>query len=459
MTADLLLTDSTTGKKDVFRPADPTAIGMYVCGPTVYDRAHIGNARSAVVFDLIYRMLSRVFGSDAVTYARNFTDIDDKIINRAADIHPELPPLQAISQLTRETTRLYHEDMDALGVLRPTQEPRATAYVSEMIADIEVMIAKGGAYEVEEHVFFNSEANQHRGTLSGRHDLSDDTVHRVEPHPLKRHPADFVLWKPSASDQPGWESPWGTGRPGWHIECSAMSTRLLGASFDIHGGGSDLMFPHHDNEISQARCCDPKANYARTWLHNGMITVAGQKMSKSIGNVITVGDLRERLPGGAIRLALLAAHYRNSLDWTHDLESQILSAWRKFGELASEGAEGAQVPQSVMDALLDDANTPKAIAALHALADAQDKDGLRASLELLGVSILDDRSALPVPLVKKIDKLVADRNTARANRDFAQADEIRDTLSKFGVMIMDKGQETTWEVTPEFDLRTISENL
>ncbi len=451
MTADLHLTNTATGKKETFRPLDPTAIGMYVCGPTVYDRAHIGNARSAVAFDLLFRALSHVFGRDAVTYVRNFTDIDDKIIDRAARVHPELHPLQAIAQLTRETTRWYHEDMDALGVLRPTQEPRATAYVDAMIADIETMIARGGAYAVEGHVFFSSEENSHRGTLSRRHDLGDDAMHRVEPHPLKRHPADFVLWKPSTADQPGWESPWGEGRPGWHIECSAMSTRLLGQSFDIHGGGSDLVFPHHDNEISQAKCCAPKADYARVWVHNGMITVDGQKMSKSIGNVITVEDLRERLPGGAIRLGLMSTQYRGNLDWTYGLESQSLSTWRRFAAIAESACAPGAVPAPVLDALLDDLNTPKALSALHALADAQDAPGLRAALDLLGISLEDDRAPLPVPIVKRIEKIIEARNAHRANRQFAHADRLRNDLMAAGVALNDNEDETTWELSTNFN--------
>jgi cysteinyl-tRNA synthetase len=453
--ADILsLTNTVTGAKKPFRPEDPTAIGMYVCGPTVYDRAHIGNARSAVAFDLLFRVLRHDFGEEAVTYARNFTDIDDKIIDRAATAFPDLSPQQAITRLTQQTTDWYHEDMDALGVLRPTHEPRATAYVNEMIDDIRKMIANGGAYAAGGHVFFSAEHNTHRGTLSGRIKLDDDAVSRIEPHPLKRHPADFVLWKPSKDEQPGWESPWGIGRPGWHIECSAMSTRILGQSFDIHGGGSDLTFPHHDNEISQARCCAPKADYARTWLHNGMVTIEGQKMSKSLGNVLTVEGLRSRLPGGALRLALLSAHYRSSLDWSAALEAQIGNAWQRFATLAKDVTPSA-VPEAVLSALRDDMATPTVLAELHALAGAGEAQALRASLDLIGVSLLDDRLAMPDDIRDRIEDLVTARDAARKNKDFARSDALRDGLTASGLILKDTPQGTRWEAGLGFDAATL----
>lgn len=447
----LAFTNTKTGTKAPFRPADPTAIGLYVCGPTVYDRAHLGNARSAVVFDLLYRLLRHSFGPEAVTYARNFTDIDDKIIAAARERYPQMQPVRAIGKVTRETITWYHEDMDALGVLRPGFEPRATAFVPAMINDIERLIEAGAAYAREGHVFFSAEKNPVPGFLSGRKDLDDDAVRRIEPNPLKRHPADFVLWKPSGTEDPGWESPWGLGRPGWHIECSAMATRLLGASFDIHGGGSDLVFPHHDNEIAQAACCNPGADYARTWMHNGMITVGGQKMSKSLGNFTTVADLRHRLPGGAIRLALLSAHYRASLDWTETLEERSLATWRKFTALAETAEAAATVPAAVVAALGDDLNTPQAIAEMHALHAAGDGPGLRAALELLGIALADDRTGLSPALAAHIETLLARRQAAREARDFAASDAIRDALIAGGVLLKDGAGGTSWEAGPQLD--------
>jgi len=448
----LSFTDTATGRKAPFRPADPTAIGLYVCGPTVYDRAHLGNARSAVVFDLLYRLLRHSFGPEAITYARNFTDIDDKIIAAAQARYPQMQPVRAIGKITRETIAWYHEDMDALGVLRPEFEPRATAFVPAMIDDIERLVEAGAAYASGGHVFFSAEKNPLPGHLSGRRDIDDDAVRRIEPNPLKRHPADFVLWKPSGTDDPGWESPWGIGRPGWHIECSAMATRLLGASFDIHGGGSDLVFPHHDNEIAQATCCNPGADYARTWMHNGMITVAGQKMSKSLGNFTTVDDLRGRLPGGAIRLALLSAHYRSSLDWTEALEAQSLATWRKFRSLAGDADPDRHPPAAVLAALGDDLNTPQAIAEMHALHASGDAAGLAAALDLLGISRGAEEAELPAEVSARVEALLARRDAARAAKDFATSDEIRDALTRAGIALKDSPGGTEWSAGAHVDV-------
>lgn len=446
----ILLTDTASGHKLPFVPTDPRSIGMYVCGPTVYDRAHLGNARSAVVFDLLYRVLQHNYGAETVTYARNFTDVDDKIIAAAEERYADLDPTQAINRITRETIDWYHEDMDAIGVLRPDFEPRATGFIDEMIADIDTMIAKGAAYEADGHVFFSALKNPVPGHLSGR-SLSDETLHRVEPNPLKTHPADFVLWKPARAHEPGWDSPWGRGRPGWHIECSAMATRILGPSFDIHGGGADLAFPHHDNEMAQAKCCAPKADYARTWLHNGMITVEGRKMSKSLGNFTTVNDLRGRLPGGAIRLSLLAAQYRASLDWSEDLERRSLAAWSKFRDLARTEEPARSVPKPVLDALYDDLNTAQAIAELHALYREGDAAGLAAALDLMGISLLEDRMSLGGSLDRTVGALLARRAEARTARDFATSDRIRDALIAAGVNIKDGPDGTRWEPTEKLD--------
>lgn len=450
MNNPITITNTHTGTKAAFAPCDPGAVTMYVCGPTVYDRAHIGNARSAVVFDLVFRLLRHTYGEAAVSYARNFTDIDDKIINRAqtsgGDIHA------AIADLTETTIQWYHDDMDALGVLRPTYEPRATDFVSEMILDIESMIRKNGAYaSTDGHVFFSAVKNPHKGFLSGRTDLNDDAMRRIEPHTSKIHPADFVLWKPSTPEQPGWDSPWGRGRPGWHIECYAMSTRLLGESFDIHGGGSDLTFPHHDNEVAQAKCCSPDQDYARTWMHNGMITVEGQKMSKSLGNFTTVSDLRISMPGGAIRLGLLTTHYRSSLDWSSSLVDRTIRSWERFAKLARSSVREVSVPEDIIDALSDDLNTAEVIATLHQFLCDGNADGMAASLRFLGVSIKDDRSAHSRDIEGHIDLVLTRRVKARAEKDFALSDRLRDDLAAAGVQIEDRPEGTTWKASHQVD--------
>ncbi|MBE0455566.1 MAG: cysteine--tRNA ligase, partial [Roseovarius sp.] len=305
------LHNTRTRKKEVFTPLDPENVRMYVCGPTVYDRAHLGNARPVVVFDVLYRLLRHVHGVGHVTYVRNFTDVDDKINARAAESG------RAISEITAETTQWFLDDMAALGALEPDHMPRATEFIPQMVAMIERLISGGHAYEAEGHVLFAVESYAEYGRLSGR--TLDDMIAgaRVEVAPYKRNPMDFVLWKPSSDDLPGWDSPWGRGRPGWHIECSAMSFELLGESFDIHGGGNDLMFPHHENEIAQSCCAHPHGDFARYWLHNEMLQVEGKKMSKSLGNFFTVRDLLDQgVPGEVIRFVFLSTHYRKSMDWT-----------------------------------------------------------------------------------------------------------------------------------------------
>ncbi|MGA1180027.1 MAG: cysteine--tRNA ligase, partial [Marivivens sp.] len=314
------LRNSKTRKVEAFHPIDPENVRMYVCGPTVYDRAHLGNARPVLVFDVLYRLLRHVFGERHVTYVRNFTDVDDKI-NAEAQRRKGLGDPRSLEELiaerTEETIAWYHADMDALGALRPDQEPRATAFIGQMIAMIADLIAKGHAYEKEGHVLFRVRSYQNYGALSGR--SVDDMIAgaRVEVAPFKEDPLDFVLWKPSDEDLPGWDSPWGRGRPGWHIECSAMSYELLGASFDIHGGGIDLQFPHHENEIAQSACAHPEAGFANYWVHNEMLQVEGKKMSKSLGNFFTVRDLLDQgVPGEVIRFVMLGTHYGKPMDWT-----------------------------------------------------------------------------------------------------------------------------------------------
>lgn len=374
------LYNSQSKAKSDFVPIDADNVRMYVCGPTVYDRVHIGNARSVVVFDMVYRLLCHRYGQSAVRYVRNITDIDDKIIVRAREQD------QAVAALTKKTTRWFHSDSDALGNLRPTFEPRATEYISEMIALVQKLVAKGYAYEQDQHVLFSVKRYPNYGRVSGRLNVDDMLAGaRVEPAPYKRDPMDFVLWKPSATDEPSWHSPWGAGRPGWHIECSAMAKALLGTSFDIHGGGYDLQFPHHENECAQSCAADSAADFARFWMHNAMVRVDGQKMSKSLSNFITVRQLLDAgWDGGSIRLLLLSSHYREPLEWSTDkLRTcrKILSKWYKIvnrvgynrGVVFSVGSDTAALPSELVSALYDDINTPRAIAALHILADRAER--------------------------------------------------------------------------------------
>ncbi len=418
---------------------------LYVCGPTVYDRAHIGNARPVVVFDVLYRLLRHVYGEDHVKYVRNITDIEDKIMDRAKERGV------SIDVVTDETIGWFRDDMAALGALPPSVEPRATEYVAQMVAMIESLIAKGHAYEAEGHVLFEVGTYKDYGALSGR--STDDMIAgaRVEVAPYKRDPMDFVLWKPSSDDQPGWDSPWGKGRPGWHIECSAMSSELLGNEFDIHGGGSDLQFPHHENEIAQSRCAHADAGFARYWMHNGMINVDGRKMSKSLGNFLTVEDLRNQAPGEVLRLAILSTHYRGVLDWTDQKVSEAAEILRKWGVLVG-GVEPAEVPGPVLDALADDLNTPLALAEMHKLARSGDAAGLAASMSLLNLSAPQAVTADDAG----IDALLAERSDARAAKNFARADEIRNGLEAAGVVVMDKpGQASDWRLGPDFDAKKL----
>lgn len=362
------LYNTRTRRKEDFAPIDRGNVRMYVCGPTVYDRAHLGNARPVVVFDLLFRLLRHVYGADAVTYVRNFTDVDDKINARAAETG------RAIRDITDETIGWYHADMDALGALRPTQEPRATEWIGAMIAMIGALLDKGHAYAAEGHVLFRVRSYGAYGALSGR--SLDDMIAgaRVEVAPFKEDPMDFVLWKPSAGDQPGWDSPWGRGRPGWHIECSAMAHELLGESFDIHGGGIDLQFPHHENEIAQSCCAHPEGGFARFWLHNEMLLVEGRKMSKSLGNFFTVRDLLDRgVPGEVIRFVMLMTHYRSPMDWTEakvrEARSRLDKLIPAFDAAIDRGLAPTgrfdDLPGAVRDALRDDLNTSAALSGLE----------------------------------------------------------------------------------------------
>lgn len=429
---------------------------MYVCGPTVYSRAHIGNARPAVVFDVLFRVLRHVYGNDHVVYARNITDIDDKINAAAKETGRD------ISEITSEFAAIYHSDIEALGVLPPTVEPYATAHVAEIIAMIETMIGNDHAYAAEGHVLFDVPSFDEYGKLSNRN--RDDMIAgaRVDVAPYKRDPADFVLWKPSTDDLPGWDSPWGRGRPGWHIECSAMIEKHLGTTIDIHGGGHDLIFPHHENEIAQSRCTHGGADLARVWMHNGFLTMDKDKMSKSVGNIVSIAELLEEHAGETIRLALLTAHYRQPLDWCDDLIAQAKSTLdRLYGTLDNladvDSPEDAQPSDAFLAALADDLNTPKALADLSAVCKAANTvttDSERAALKgqlLAAGAILGLLQIEPSTWLKgdgdddaEIDALVEARVTARANKDFAESDRIRDELTARGITLEDGPEGTKW---------------
>ena len=429
------LYDTLTRQKRDFVPADPGHITMYVCGPTVYGRAHIGNARPAVVFDTLARLIRHEFGPDSLTYARNVTDVDDKII-AAAEAEGVDP-----SVITQRYERHYLEDMGALGVAPPDIAPHATEEIAPMIAMIEKLIEGGSAYAAQGHVLFDVTADPAYGMLSHRDREQMIAGARVEVAPYKRDPADFVLWKPSDPDVIGWDSPWGRGRPGWHLECSAMIERHLGETIDIHGGGLDLIFPHHENEIAQSRCAHGGAALARYWVHNGFVDMGAEKMSKSLGNIVTPAELLEKVDGEVLRLALLSAHYRSPLPWTEALIEQSKAILDKLYR-ATGDAEPGEIDADVIEALLDDLNTPAALTRLQAIGDPAT---LKASAALLGLltksadqwfrSGADDTA---------IEAKIAKRAEAKANRDFATADRIRDELKADGIVLEDGPSGTTW---------------
>jgi cysteinyl-tRNA synthetase len=438
----LIVYNTLSREKELFVPLDPGHIRLYVCGPTVYDYVHIGNARPVVAFDVLYRLLKRRY--PRVTYVRNITDIDDRIITRAADNK------ESIAALTGRTGSAYQSDMKRLGALSPDAEPRATEYVGQMIAMIERLIANGHAYAAEGHALFSVPSMPDYGRLSRK--PRDELIAgaRVEVAPYKKDPADFVLWKPSTAAQPGWDSPWGRGRPGWHIECSAMSGSLLGETFDIHAGGLDLIFPHHENEIAQSRSAFGHAMMAKYWMHNGFLNISGEKMSKSLGNFFTVHELLDQFPGEAIRLLLLSAHYRQPLDFTHEgLQSAKATLDRWYGALRGKTLETVPVPGSVEDALSDDINTPLAISALHQLTDPSQ---LRAGGGALGFLQQDPEAwfrwtpaGTSGPTEAEIEAAIAARQAARKAKDFKESDRIRDDLKAKGVILEDGSGGTSWK--------------
>ena len=452
--------DTYTREKRAFEPRNPDRVTLYVCGPTVYNYAHIGNARPAVVFDLVFRLLRYLYGGKHVIYARNITDVDDKI--NAAAIEQGVD----ISVITNRFAEIYNADMEALGCLPPTLQPRATAHIPDMLTMIESLIARGCAYAAEGHVLFDTTSYADYGKLSGR--SLDDMIAgaRVEVAPYKRNAADFVLWKPSKPGEPVWDSPWGPGRPGWHIECSAMIEATLGLPIDLHGGGHDLTFPHHENEIAQGVCAHENGEFARYWMHNGFLTMDAEKMSKSLGNVRLVHDLVKEVPGEALRWALLSAHYRAPLDWTGDLIAQSKKSLdRLYGVLQRAGApepgERGEIPDAVREALLDDLATPRALAELFALAklvETAPNKGARnvargqliAAGKLMGLLQMDPfrwfEGQVDDETRARIDGLIAARSDARANKDWPEADRIRGELTGMGVEVLDAATGVTWRI-------------
>lgn len=439
-----------------FKPVKNGQVKMYVCGPTVYDFAHIGNARPVVVFDLFYRMFLQSYGEANVTYVRNFTDVDDKINERSKKLGIK------IGELTNNTIEDYLFDMDSLGALRPNFMPRATNYIEHMIEMIKKLIESNNAYSDNGgHVMFSVRTFQDYGQLSRRTIEEMKAGARVEVAQNKRDPMDFVLWKPSTENQPGWESPWGRGRPGWHIECSAMSKELLGDTFDIHGGGIDLAFPHHENELAQSLCANPGKNFAKYWLHNGMLTVEGNKMSKSLGNFVTVRELLEDgISGDAIRLALISSHYRQPLDWTKKRLNECSDAIKRWKDLVLEKKETGIQSNEFLEAIYDDLNTPKAISVMHSLAKNGDYEGLLASLRFMG--FLDTRNAENKPEIetevkKLVETLIERRKKAKVDKNFELSDHLRDALSDAGVIIKDLKDGVVWEFSDEFNISKLKE--
>jgi cysteinyl-tRNA synthetase len=466
---ELRLHDTFTREKRSFVPLDPNNVRMYVCGPTVYDFAHIGNARPVIVFDVLFRLLRQLYGKDHVTYVRNVTDVDDKINARAARDFPGLPLNEAIRRVTEVTAQQFYADAAALGSLEPTVQPRATDFVlpradgkADMVTLIKQLIARGHAYEAGGEVLFDVRSMPDYGALSGRRLDEQLAGARVAVDAHKRSPADFVLWKQSSEDEPGWDSPWGRGRPGWHIECSAMSAAYLGDVFDIHGGGLDLIFPHHENEIAQSRCAHGTHVMANYWLHNEFVQVEGEKMSKSLGNFVTIRDLLADWPGEVLRLNMLKMHYRSPADWTLkgvEESARTLDDWYRV----AADAPGDEPAEAVVAALSDDLNTPLAIAELHALRSRAAADGAESrslfagSLRFLGFLAESaaqwetrKRQASGVD-AGKVEQLISARAEARARKDFKESDRIRDELVAMGIVIKDgKGPDgkpvTTWEI-------------
>ena len=447
---ELKIFNSLTKKKENFVPISKDKIGMYVCGPTVYDYPHIGNARPLVVFDVLYRLLKKIYGGNKVTYVRNITDIDDKIIESSKKNNKN------IGELTKTITASFHKDCKYLNCLKPSFEPKATEHVKEMISMITNLIKNKHAYENEKHVYFSVSSFKEYGKLSNKNSEQMIAGSRVEVSKYKKDPLDFVLWKPSETDDPGWDSPWGRGRPGWHLECSVMSEKFLGKKFDIHGGGLDLIFPHHENEISQSRCANKTDIFANYWVHNGFVTFDKEKMSKSIGNIVAIHKLRENINGQVIRLALLSSHYKQPLDWNEKLikESQnTLNKW--YNQF--EKTDSVEIQEDTLHPLLEDLNTPEYISKLHLLYDESSKGNKSSKVKFLSACKLiglleEDKDSWESFKKSKahvdenfINQKIKDRNKARKEGNYKLADTIRKELENNGVIIEDKQDQTNWK--------------
>ena len=451
MNKDIFLTNSLGGNKDKFIPINPKKIGMYVCGPTVYDNPHIGNARPLVVFDILFKVLKCKYGSNSVSYVRNITDIDDKII--ASSIEKKI----SIDELTKKVTNIFREDCKYLNCEIPTHEPKATENISLMIEMINKLIKNNFAYENNGHVYFEVKKFKDYGKLSNKNLNELIAGSRVEISENKKNPADFVLWKPSTESEPSWESPWGKGRPGWHLECSVMSKKFLGDKFDIHGGGMDLIFPHHENEIAQSRCANANETFANYWIHNAFITISSEKMSKSQGNILKIGDFKNKVNGQVLRLALISSHYKQPLDWNDKLLSECEKTINKWYESYTDTKKQVLIPEDYLSPLYDDLNTPGYIANLHKLFEksqngtVKDKEIFVSACNFIGLLNESKNSWNKFKQSKakiseeEINQKILERNNARKNKDYKAADEIRNELLDKGVLIEDKDDKTLWK--------------
>ena len=447
MNRNLKITNSLTRQKEIFKPINPKAITMYACGPTVYDNPHVGNARTLIVFDTLFRVLKKIY--EKVIYVRNITDIDDKIIEASKN------KKKSISKITEDVTKVFHENCKSLNCLLPTKEPKATDHIDEMIKMTESLIKKKFAYEVKGHVYFSVSSFKEYGKLSNK-DLDElKAGSRIEVSKLKKNPMDFVLWKPSDVNDPGWDSPWGRGRPGWHLECSVMSEKYLGKHFDIHGGGLDLIFPHHENEIAQSCCNNSSERFSNYWVHNGFVTINKEKMSKSLGNIISISEAVHKYSGQVVRLALLSSHYSQPLDWNDKLledQKSTIEKWYQLYEVSN-----VEIPLDIIESLLDDLNTPGFIAKIHELyntankGDDKSKKLFNSACKFIGLFDLNKNEWENLKKTNTdiseelILKKIAARSSAKQNGDFKLADQIRDELLNKGIIIEDQKDKTTWK--------------
>ena len=451
---DLFLYNSISREKEMFIPIDSKNIRMYVCGPTVYDSPHIGNARPVIIFDLLYRLLRYKYGNDKVQYIRNITDVDDKINKIALEKYPDIDINDAISQLTKNIEYIFKDNAKKLNCLNPTLEPRATDHIRQMIEMIKKLIDSDNAYVSDRHVLFSINSHKNYGSLSKKSQKDLLAGARVEIAKYKENPLDFVLWKPSQINEPYWDSPWGKGRPGWHIECSAMSSEYFGSTFDIHGGGIDLIFPHHENEIAQSCSYHSNKKMANFFMHNGSLNLEGKKMSKSTGNIVSLGDLLGKYSGPVIRLAMLSTHYRQPIDWTEKNLQQsknILKKWsNKLNQISNKDSKES-IPEGVYKSLLDDLNTPQALSHMHKYFNNKEYDKLKNSIEIMGFTSHsltegnDIKSKNTQISELEILTLIDERKDARTRKDYKKSDEIRNKLEIRGIRLQDEDNETTWE--------------